>query len=73
MGSTPILHWGLVQYTGIALVLNNWISLIVIVSLLFIAYFYRMRIEERVLSKELGEPYLDYLERTPHRLIPYVW
>lgn len=69
----PSYTGGLLQYTGISLVLNNWASFTMIVGLLFIAYLYRMRIEERALSEELGEPYLDYLERTPHRLIPYVW
>lgn len=69
----PSYTGGLIQYSGIALVLNNWISLGVIVGPLGIAYLYRIRIEERALSEELGEPYLEYLERTPYRLIPYVW
>ncbi|RZH69085.1 methyltransferase family protein [Natrinema altunense] len=69
----PSYTGGLLEYTGIGLVLGNWVSLFTIVSALVIAYVYRIRIEERTLSDELGEPYQRFLDRTPYRLIPYVW
>ncbi|ELY84662.1 methyltransferase family protein [Natrinema altunense] len=69
----PSYTGGLLEYTGIGLVLGNWVSLFTIVSALVIAYVYRIRIEERTLSEELGEPYQRFLDRTPFRLIPYVW
>ncbi|MBX0287300.1 methyltransferase family protein [Haloarcula salinisoli] len=69
----PSYTGGIVMYTGIGLIFNNWVSLTTIVGLLLIAYLYRIRIEERALSEELGEPYREYLERTPYRLVPYLW
>ena len=69
----PSYTGGLLEYAGIGLVLSNWVSLITIVGGLVIAYVYRIRIEERTLSEELGEPYQRFLNRTPYRLIPYVW
>jgi protein-S-isoprenylcysteine O-methyltransferase Ste14 len=32
----------------------------------------RIRREERVLARELGEPYREYMTRT-HRLVPGIW
>ncbi|UOO97261.1 isoprenylcysteine carboxylmethyltransferase family protein (plasmid) [Halococcus dombrowskii] len=69
----PSYTGGLLEYTGIGLVLSNWVSIVAIVGGLVIAYVYRIRIEERTLSEELGEPYQRFLDRTPYRLIPYVW
>lgn len=69
----PSYTGGLLEYTGIGLVLGNWVSLVTVVGGLAMAYVYRIRIEERTLSEELGEPYQRFLDRTPYRLIPYVW
>ncbi|ELZ24787.1 methyltransferase family protein [Natrinema limicola] len=69
----PSYTGSLLEYTGIGLVLGNWVSLVTVVGALVIAYVYRIRIEERALSEELGEPYQRFLNRTPYRLIPYVW
>ena len=69
----PSYTGSLLEYTGIGLVLSNWVSIVTIVGGLIIAYVYRIRVEERALSEELGEPYRRFLDRTPYRLIPYVW
>lgn len=69
----PSYTGGLLEYGGIGLVLGNWVSPIAVVGPLIAAYVYRIRIEERALSEELGEPYQRFLDRTPYRLVPYVW
>jgi protein-S-isoprenylcysteine O-methyltransferase Ste14 len=69
----PSYTGGLLEYAGFGLVLGNWVSLVTIVGGLAMAYVYRIRIEERTLSEELGEPYRRFLDRTPYRLFPYVW
>lgn len=69
----PSYTGGLLEYTGIGLILGNWMSLITVVGGIVTAYVYRIRIEERTLSEELGKPYQRFLDRTPYRLIPYVW
>jgi protein-S-isoprenylcysteine O-methyltransferase Ste14 len=46
--------------------------LIVAVIAMLIAYFVRIRIEERELSKQFGAAYLTYQKETK-MFIPYVW
>jgi protein-S-isoprenylcysteine O-methyltransferase Ste14 len=69
----PSYTGGLLEYTGIGLVLGNWISLGTVAAGTIAGYVYRIRIEERTLTEELGEPYQRFLDRTPYRLILYVW
>jgi protein-S-isoprenylcysteine O-methyltransferase Ste14 len=38
----------------------------------FLAYCYRIRVEERLLIAELGSDYVDYCRRTK-RLIPFIY
>jgi protein-S-isoprenylcysteine O-methyltransferase len=57
---------------GLGLMLGNWISILA-ASLPAIAGFtIRLLSEERVLARELGEPYRAYMGRTK-RLVPGVW
>lgn len=69
----PSYTGGVLEYTGIGLILGNWVSLVTVGGGIIMAYVYRIRIEERTLVEELGEPYRRFLDRTPYRLIPYVW
>jgi protein-S-isoprenylcysteine O-methyltransferase Ste14 len=69
----PSYIGGLLAHTGVGIVLANWVSIIVIALTLLGAYGYRIHIEERTLQEQLGEPYQAYLERTPYRLVPYLW
>jgi protein-S-isoprenylcysteine O-methyltransferase Ste14 len=69
----PSYTGGLLEHTGIGLVLGNWMSLGAVATGIIAGYVYRIRIEERTLAEELGEPYRRFLDRTPYRLIPYVW
>lgn len=66
------------SYTGILLILlglglslTNWLSLLVIMGCVLPGFSYRIRVEERVLQAQLGQPYQEYMRRTK-RLIPYV-
>jgi protein-S-isoprenylcysteine O-methyltransferase Ste14 len=51
--------------------LTNWLSLLVIMGCALIGVSYRIRVEEHVLQKHLGQRYLEYMRRTK-RLIPFV-
>jgi protein-S-isoprenylcysteine O-methyltransferase Ste14 len=53
--------------------LANWISLAVVLLATLAGYYYRIRIEERVLREELGDSYRAYSDHTPYRLLPFVW
>ena len=67
----PSYAGALVTVFGAALALANWVSLVAVVPI-FLAYAYRIGVEERALERELGRPYADY-RRTTRRLIPFVY
>jgi protein-S-isoprenylcysteine O-methyltransferase Ste14 len=51
--------------------LTNWLSLLVIMGCALPGFSYRIRVEERVLQAQLGQPYQEYMRHTK-RLIPFV-
>jgi protein-S-isoprenylcysteine O-methyltransferase Ste14 len=67
------------SYTGLLLIIAgfllastaNWLALVGIVPVLA-GVLYRIRVEERALAEELGEPYRAYMRRT-RRLVPYIY
>jgi protein-S-isoprenylcysteine O-methyltransferase len=67
------------SYTGFLLALAgvmlityaNWLALTGVLPALA-GFLYRIRVEERVLSDVLGEPYRSYMRRT-RRLVPFVY
>jgi protein-S-isoprenylcysteine O-methyltransferase Ste14 len=65
--SAAFLIWG-----GIGLALTNWLSLLLLLTTSAIVYGYRVRVEERALVQTLGQPYIDYMNRTK-RFIPFVF
>ncbi|SNY47398.1 methyltransferase family protein [Paractinoplanes atraurantiacus] len=62
----------LLIFTGIGLMLQNWLGTVAAVTLVLIALLHRIRIEERALTAALGEHYRTFAA-TRARLIPYVW
>ncbi len=62
----------LVTIAGIGLALGNWASLLAALAVAAAAHAYRVGVEERVLSRDLGEPYTAYMRRT-HRFIPFIF
>jgi len=57
---------------GYGIAVQNWLSLIVAVSLPLTALLYRIHAEEKALISTLGSDYVEYQKRTK-RLIPRVW
>lgn len=68
----PAYTGGTLMNIGIALALGSWASLALLLVASFAVYSYRIKVEERALLAELGEPYREFLA-TRKRLIPYVW
>ena len=67
------------SYTGVLLILlgfglslTNWLSLLVIMGCALIGFSYRIRVEESILTAQLGQRYQAYMRRTK-RLIPFVF
>lgn len=57
---------------GCALMLGNWSGVVVCCAWVGAAMVYRIRVEERALTKTLGAAYLDFAA-TRARLVPFVW
>ena len=61
----------LLIFIGVGLAYQSWGAIISIILLFTLAFGYRIRIEEKALISELGEPYIEYKKRTK-RLIPFL-
>jgi protein-S-isoprenylcysteine O-methyltransferase len=68
----PSYSGALLAFLGLALGLDNWVSLALIALPVLWAFLRRMRIEERALANGLGRPYTDYMGRTK-RLVPFIY
>lgn len=68
----PSYTAGMLVVLGIALALANWLSVVVAVSVAFLAYSYRARVEEQALLASLGAPYARFLA-TRKRFVPFLW
>jgi protein-S-isoprenylcysteine O-methyltransferase Ste14 len=68
----PSYSGALLIMLGLGLTLTNWASLVVILLFSLVGLMYRVWVEERVLSAELGRPYTEYMQRT-RRFIPFVF
>ena len=59
-------------FFGVGAALANWISLATLSALVFIAFLYRVNIEERALLAVIGDPYREYMQRTK-RFVPFLF
>jgi protein-S-isoprenylcysteine O-methyltransferase Ste14 len=57
---------------GLAVLLNNWLSFIIIVIPISIVLNYRMVVEEKALTGEFGDQYLGYMQKVK-RIIPFIY
>ncbi len=67
----PSYTGALVTFIGLGLAVQSWAAILGLLLVFALAYGYRIRVEERTLSLELGTDYLNYMRRTK-RLIPYL-
>ena len=68
----PSYTGSILSFLGLAAYLNNWISLPVILIPIISAFIFRINIEEKLLMKQPGLNYGEYIKRTK-RLIPFVY
>ena len=68
----PSYTSALLGMLGIGLAMGNMAALVCFVVLPFIGFAFRIRVEERALLDQLGEPYERYLQQH-RRLVPGVW
>jgi protein-S-isoprenylcysteine O-methyltransferase Ste14 len=62
----------LLAITGIGFLFDNWGSLLVLLVFLTLPLIYRIRVEERALSRDLSGNYQAYAAGRK-RLIPFIW
>ena len=68
----PSYLGALLEYVGVGVALENWISLLVMFLFPTIAQLYRISCEERVLLRHFGSAYRSYMRRTK-KLIPGIF
>lgn len=68
----PSYAFSLLTSLGLGLYLNNWLSLIFAFLPPFLAFAYRIKIEEQALVEQFGDEYLEY-RKTTKKLIPFIY
>ncbi|HEY3002453.1 MAG TPA: isoprenylcysteine carboxylmethyltransferase family protein [Kribbellaceae bacterium] len=61
-----------VALTGFGLALQSWVALLVVLAVAAVALATRIRVEEELMTTEIGDRYVDYKARTK-RIIPFIW
>jgi protein-S-isoprenylcysteine O-methyltransferase len=65
----PSYTGALLAFLGLAICMQNWASLLILMTGATAAFLYRIRVEERALTGAFGDRYRQYQQRTA-RLIP---
>ena len=68
----PSYTGSILTFLGIGIALGNWLSVLACLVIPFIGYKKRISQEEKILAKDLGHSYKEYMETTK-RLIPYLY
>ncbi|MEJ5103394.1 methyltransferase family protein [Chryseobacterium sp. MYb328] len=68
----PSYAFSLLTSLGLGLYLNNWMSLVFAFVPPFLAFAYRIKIEEQALVERFGEEYITYRKNTK-KLIPFIF
>ncbi len=67
----PMYAGGILVWIGLALAVQSWVALLIVMIASSVFYGNRIRIEEKFLAAELGDEYVQYTKRVK-RIIPYV-
>ncbi len=62
----------IIIFTGIATSLSNWLSILSMIIPILFGYIYRISVEEKFMTKQIGQKYIVYKNRTK-RLIPRIY
>ena len=68
----PSYFASLVSFVGMGWTFNNWLSLLVLVVPILIAFINRIKIEEKLLIQHFGPEYTEY-KKTTRGLIPFIY
>ncbi len=62
----------LMIFFGISTSISNWLSVLAMMIPVTLGYLYRIKVEERFMSEQLGEEYMNYQTRTK-RIVPMIY
>ena len=62
----------LLIFTGIAVSLSNWLSILLMIIPVLAGFLYRIKVEEKFMIRQLGEQYKEYQKRTK-KIIPAIY
>jgi len=68
----PAYSGTLLTMLGVGLAVTNWASLIALLVCVFVGHIQRVNIEEKALTRTIGQPYIEYMRHTK-RFIPWVY
>ena len=68
----PSYFASLVSFIGMGWTFNNWLSLLLLVVAILIAFINRIKIEEKLLIQHFGSEYTEYKKHTSG-LIPFIY
>lgn len=68
----PAYSGTLLTMLGVGLAMTNWASLAALLICVFGGHLYRVQVEEKALIEAIGQPYIEYMQRT-RRFIPLVF
>lgn len=68
----PSYTGALAAFLGFGICIGNWLALLLLLIPITWVFLRRIQIEEAVLRKALGEPYIEYSQRTK-RLLPFLY
>jgi protein-S-isoprenylcysteine O-methyltransferase Ste14 len=62
----------LIIFLGITTTLSNWLSILSMMIPVLVGYLNRIRVEEKFLTQQMGQKYIEYQNRTK-KLIPNIF
>ena len=68
----PSYTGALMAFTGLALSYSNYLSILIIIVPIFLAFAYRISVEEKALQQAFGNAFSAYCNKTK-RLIPFIY
>jgi protein-S-isoprenylcysteine O-methyltransferase Ste14 len=68
----PAYLGAIISFVGFGLSLNNWISLLIVSTLVLCVMIHRINIEEQALLDKFGNEYNEYKKNTD-RLFPFIY
>ncbi len=67
----PVYAGEILSFIGLGLALQSWVALLIILVTASVFYSNRIRIEEKFLTAELGDDYVQYM-KSVKRIIPHI-